>query len=137
MARSNGHGVSQDESTLDPTFSGTMEAVSRNVASGLERSGRIWLKQIGALEEEVLRFAKARLEHDNELLKRYQTSDSRFEKLTLPQEWLLALSQDYWQEGLRFGSLMQEMLGNSVAEGAEVARAARHNSRKAMHSQAA
>jgi hypothetical protein len=114
------HGEEESES---PVLEG-LAAINGSFAEGIDRTGVTWLKSLCTLQEETLRFVNHRLERDTEVIKQYQQCKTIIEMIATQQKWFAGFSQDYVQEGLQIGKVIQDIMPNSVAEFTEAATSA-------------
>jgi len=85
-----------------------MGALEGSPMENLTRAGEAYTKACVAWQQELARFAAARLQQDGELGRRLLTSGNWLEAIRLQQEWASAVSRDYFEEANRLMQLAQQ-----------------------------
>ena len=116
VKKTTNHALARDEEELESPVLEKLAVINGSFAEGIDRTGVRWLKSLCTLQEETVRFVNHRLERDTEVIKQYQQCKNIIEMIATQQKWLAGLSQDYLQEGLQIGKVMQDIITNSVAE---------------------
>ncbi len=80
----------------------------------LERSRTAFEKTMKSLQDESLQFVKTRMDHTTKLIEESRHCDNMFELFAVQQKWMTNLARDYYEEGIRFGHVMQDWVRDAA-----------------------